>query len=54
MTREESVKSTVSTSKIEIEKASKEVARIYEQKRRKALLASILEQPPVQVEPPNE
>jgi len=54
MTSEEAVKSTMSTSKIEIDKASKEVARIYEQKRRKALMTSILGQPPVQVEPPNE
>ena len=54
MKSEKAVKSTASTSKIEIDKASKEVARIYEQKRRKALLASILEQPPVQVEPPKE
>ena len=53
MTSEKAVKSTVPTSKIEIDKASKEVARIYEQKRRKAL-TSILGQPPVEVEPPNE
>jgi hypothetical protein len=53
MTSEKAVKSTVSTSKIEIDKASKEVARIYEQKRRKAL-TSILGQPPLQVEPPDE
>lgn len=54
MTSEESVKSTVSTSKIEIDKASKEVARKYEEKRRKALLASILEQTQVEVETPKE
>ena len=53
MKSEKAVKSTASTSKIEIDKASTEVARIYEEKRRKAL-ASILGQPPVDVEPPNE
>ena len=51
MTNEKVVKSTVLTSKIEIEKKSTEVARRYEEKRRKAL-ASILGQP--QVEPPKE
>ena len=53
MTSEKAVKSTLPTSKIEIDKASKEVARIYEEKRRKAL-ESILGQPQVEVEPANE
>ena len=53
MTSENAAKSTMSTSKIEIEKKSMEVARIYEEKRRKAL-TSILGQIPVQVEPPKE
>ncbi len=53
MTSEKAVKSTASTSKNEIDKASKEVARKYEEKRRKAL-ASILGQSQVEVETPNE
>ena len=51
MTNEKEVKSTVSTSKIEIDKACTEVAALYEKKRRKAL-KSILGQ--TQVEPPQE
>ncbi len=53
MTDENAGKSAASPSKIEIEKASMEVARIYEQKRRKAL-TSILGQPPVEIEPSDE